>query len=71
MKSSRKRISITIGILFLFAMSLLSSCASRKYQTEWMDVAHAKRLDKKKGHQSRKIQRNAHNYPKSTKRHQK
>ncbi|PIB34702.1 hypothetical protein BFP72_04405 [Reichenbachiella sp. 5M10] len=55
----KKKSFYILSILSIYFLASFSSCASRKYQTDWMDLPHARKLDKKKGKQSKKLQKHA------------
>jgi len=62
MEGLRNYISLIGRTLILcFIISLGGACTANKYQSAWMDVPHAKRLDQKKGNQSKKIMK-SHSY---------
>lgn len=44
--------------LSFFLMTSFGSCTSQRPRSAWMDVQHARELDKKKGKRSKKYQKN-------------
>ena len=52
------RVRLLAAILFLFVLSLFSSCAaSNTKNLSWTDLKHSRELDKKKGKQLKKVQK--------------
>ncbi|MEP0365458.1 MAG: hypothetical protein ABJN36_08255 [Cyclobacteriaceae bacterium] len=59
MKSLSIRTNLVFGLLFFWLLGPLTSCTANKPSNAWMDLPHARELDKKKGNKSKKIQRHA------------
>ncbi len=52
------RVRLLAAILFLFILSMFSSCAaSNSKNHSWTDLKHSRELDKKKGKQLKKVQK--------------
>lgn len=53
------RVKLLAAILFLFMLSMFSSCASSSIprSNSWMDLQHSRDLDKKKGKRLKKVQK--------------
>lgn len=57
MKSTKWKIVLFTAILTLLT-GVLCSCIATPPQTGWMDLPHARSLDKKKGKQLKQLQKN-------------
>ncbi|SHK66130.1 hypothetical protein SAMN04488028_10734 [Reichenbachiella agariperforans] len=57
MRIFKSNIRLWIGIIAIYMLSSLSACVAHKPQSAWMDLPHARSLDKKKGKRSKKIQK--------------
>lgn len=63
METFKTRSFLIPCVLFLFLLSTmgtLSSCSASRHQSGWMDINHARSLDKKKGNKSKKLQKRYH-----------
>lgn len=58
MKMTPTRVYLSIGlIVLLLAGSTMTSCTANQPRSAWMDLPHARQLDKLKGKQAKALQK--------------